>query len=592
MTVRHDSDVRSRSGPTYCDGVADRPLQEFLVAVRRLRGGTIDLIDVDASLRATLGTNLAGVCRTLARWADTSVDDRRAADAFVRFRGLGQLPERRDAIATTLRRLDARRGLAVDTIDDLIENVEAQLAREIAGLDFPRRWGVETPERWRDPFPLDAPSDRHRREAALLLAWADVPAGRGGLHQAERALLLYEQEHDLRPPLIDVVHRQERSRLRRLSWSMLWTALQRLAVREPGDVTVERLFGPRRLATVDRLPDGIADLFVGNVAQHRDDSVDLLGSALGAAGAAVRVGAPAAPELVGLLRDAMARLPASGAGPDAIATMLALNTIVARESESAEGVQSGIEAVSLGLESVENLRSRHLLQSSDVSRRTSTLLSVSLRAAQELAELADSLGYHHRARRALGRMTAMIDYKQPDDRLIWQQQQRQTAASLLRHEADRSRRPRRWLDASERAAEDSYQMAMSIDLPPGTIVAAANQRSGAALARLRLDGGPELGVRPATRLAEIARQRVADAIGLAATIDGTDRPHLSARLGAYRRGWELALLLGSADDVRNARAATLAHVGDWTPAAQLTKLKRLDARGVEPRQGLVQQPPG
>lgn len=566
--------------------MADSQLQALLVAIRRLRGGTIDLADVDASLRVTLGNNLAGVCRTLARWADTSVDDRRGADAFVRFRGLGRLPERRDAIAATMRTLDARRGLAVDTIDDLIERVEAQLAGEIDELDFPRKWGVPTPETWCDPFPPDAPSDRFRREAALLLAWADVPAGHAGVHQAERALLLYETEHGLRGPLIATPHRQERSRLRRLAWSMLWTALQRLAVREPGDVTVERLFGPRRLATVDQLPDGVADVLAGNVSRHRDEAADLVGRVLGAAEAAVRVGAPAAPELLGLLRDTIARLPPSAAGSDVIATMLALNTIIARESESVDGLQSGIEAVSLGVESVEQLRSLRGSPSSDWPQRASHLLSVSLRAAQESAELADALGYRRRARRALGRMTAMIEFKEPADRVIWQQQQRQTAAVLLRHAAAASPRPQRWLDAAERAAEDSFQMAMSIDVPIGTIVAAANQRSAVAVARLRLHG-PQIGMRPRARMAEFAHERIADAIQLAAAIDGSDRPHLSARLGAYRRGWELALLLGEDDDVSEARRVTLAHVGEWTPAAQLSKLRRLDEQRREPQAGRV-----
>ncbi|WP_116999214.1 hypothetical protein [Desertimonas flava] len=559
-------------------------LPALLVTVRKLRGGTIDLVDVDDSLRAPLGTNLAGVCRTLAHWADTSVDDRRAADAFVRFRGLGQLPERRDAIAATLRTVDARRGLAVDTVDDLIQGVEAQLATEIHRLDFPRRWGVPTPERWCDPFPPDARCDRQRREAALLLAWADVPAGHAGLHQAERALLLYEAEHGLRAPLVAATHRQERARLRRLAWSMLWTALQRLAVREPGDVTVERLFGPRRLATVDRLPEGVADVFAGHLAQHDDDAADLIRNAVGAAEAAVRVGDPVAPELIGLLRDAVARRPPSAVGTDLIASMLALNTIVARESETIDGLQSGFEAVALGLEAGEAVRAHRAPRSPEWPERVSHLFSVSLRAAQELAELADLLGYNRMARRTLGRMNALSEFKEPSDRLIWQQQQRQTAASLLRHAAAESPRPRRWLDAADRAAEESYQMATSIDVPRGTVVAAANQRSAVALARLRMQGS-HIGPRRRARLAQFAHDRTADAIRLATTIDDADRPHLSARLGAYRRGWELALLLGDENDVAAAQAATLALVGEWTPPAQLSKLRRLDERGTGRRTG-------
>ena len=546
----------------------------MLAAARRLRGGAIDLVDVDAESRATLGDNLAGVCRTIARWADTSLADRRAADAFVRFHGLGQMPEQRAGIAATLRTLDGSRGLSVDTLDELIDSAEQQLATEIDELVFPPRWGIPTPGRWCDPFSTGPASDARRLQAAVLLAWADVPVGQAAAHQAARALLLYEHEHALRDPIVALAHRQERARLRRLAWSMVWTARQRLVAREPGDVVIDRLLGPRHLATVDRLPDGVAELLVDVRSFNSHDVVELIDDAIGVGRDAVRSGASTASELVGLLRDAVARMHPSAVGPDKVAAVLSLHTIIARESGHISGVQSGNDAVVLGLEAGSLVRNRARSLTSAESSSTSLVASFALRAAQELAELTDLLGMQAEARRALRRMLRLIDDKEEQDRLVWRQQYCQTAASVLRHTALASSRPSRWLDAAGRAADMSWRLAIETDLPPGTVVAAANQRTAVEIARFQLVDRPADGTNH--RRLGTARQRVDEAIRLAENIDSDDRPHRSAIVGAYRRRWELAQLSGEYDEAIDARRAALARVGDWMPPTQLVKLDRLE----------------
>lgn len=384
-------------------------LRLLLAAVRRLRGGAVDLADVDGAVQARLGRNLAGACRTLVRWADESLADRRAADAFVRFHGLGQMPERRAAIAATLR-----------TLDDALELTRA----------------------------------------------------------------------------------------------------------------------------------------------------------------AVRTGAKAAPELLGLLRDAVARLPPSLASADLVAGVLSQHTIVAREAGRIDGLQSGGDALSLGIEAISLLRPRTGSIDPVRSRDASRLLTFALRAAQELAELADTLGMLDTARRALRQMPPLLEHKEPEERRLWQQQYRQTAASVLRHTAQSSPRPARWLDAADRAAEASYQLAMTTDTPAGTVLAAANQRTSVALTRLRSTDASVTSARYRRRLA-LARRRADEALALTELVDGNDRPHRSAVLGAYRRRWELAQLAGDHDELADARAATLDRVGAWTPPTQLAKLDRLDQRSAK-----------
>lgn len=548
--------------------------KRFLAAVRLLRAGIRDRAQLDAEYAGSAPSldNLAGVCRTLTMWVDAEVADRRAGDAFVRFFGLGTMPERRESIAATLRRLDGRRGVSVDLVDKLIAGVTAGLAERIDDLAFPRRWTAATPPRWCDPFPIDeldglrTPFDQIR-----LLAWADVPSeATAAAHQTARAMLLYEQEHGLRRSTVTVSHRQERQRLRRLAWAMMWVARQRFHGKQPDDVMIDRLLGPRQVATVEHLDSDLATaLATGKVADR--DAID---AAVGAVRIAVRHGHLEAPELLGLVRDAIARAPIAVPAAS-VASVLSLRAILAREHLDVTGVQAGREAIELGAEAID-------AASTGDGRRpgTAAVLTPALRSAQELAELCDQLSRPRDAQRFLRSFQQLVRRAADayDGDPVWEQQYLQSFSSIARHHAAVAARPRRWLDAAERAADRTFEIAGSTPHLDGQLLGAANQRSSVAIARIRLlVDDVDAQSRRHHQLIDSARQRVNAATRLAAATSGDERPLRSARLGAARRRWELALLTGDDDEVDAAREATLQVVGDWALPMHLAKLDRLEA---------------
>lgn len=558
----------------------------LLNAVRGLRSGRVDLVDQPDWIQQTMRGNLAGLCRSLAAWADDQLDDRRAADAFVRIWGLGQMPERRAAVAATLRARSGRRGLSPEMVDELAERAERQLATEIDTIDFPGQWGLATPARWCDPFADPASPGRERRafDEVRYLAWADIPDSTP-LHQVSRALLLFEHEHGLDgAPVVDVQHRQERLRLRRLAWSMLWTARQRRAAKEPDDVVIDRLLGPRQLAVIDELPVEVADFLLQSTETSPHDNRELIGATVESARHAFAVGRQGTHELLGLVRDAVSRQPVRGRSHAAMATVLSLHAIYGREHLRLDGVQPALEAIAIGTEALDALRSPSSA-SPIVAAEHLITVSAGTRAAQEVAELLDARGRRDDALRALRVMRRLVSADLPDDnehaRAVRRQQYLQTASSVLRHTSETSRRPEHWLTLAARAAEAAAEITTRADLPPVYRVAAANQRSGALLALAAQHGAARrsrarrAALREAGCVIDEARQQADDIVG-------PSRPLLSLRLTAHRRSWELALANGDRDEIAEARRDMMRHVGDWTLPLHLREIHRLDATSAAP----------
>lgn len=546
--------------------------------MRRARGGALDLEAADPDLRS-LG-NLAGTCRALAVWADANVADPRAADAFLRTYGLGRMPETRLAIGRSLRSPSGRRGISPAAVDALVRATEAQLDRQLDGVAFPRPWGSPTPTAWADPFPDAAsrPAVRRQLRQVLATAWADVPDE--PVHDCRAALLLYEQEHGLRSGLALVHHREQRRRLRRLAWSMLTVARERQVGKEPDDVLVDLLLGPRRLAVIDLLPEAAAALLLTGAAAEPAS----LAAALDHVRDAVRHGRPEAPELLGLLRECIARSMAEAVPPAITAGVAALATILAREHGHSSGVLAASEAVMLAREAGARLARLPAASASEREAQTRAVHD-GLRAAQEAAELQDLLGDGVGARRSLRTMGALAAGLDAGDRSEvegWRQQRLQSRASVARHRALSGRHGDLWLRQAEHDASRSLDLAESEGLPAGYRLVPSSQLVAVALAWLRLTPA---GARSRASLEERARRALRDAADLSAMVTGTaDRPTHSARLSVARRWWELALLCGDVDEVITARNAAHDLVRPSTLHHDVHKLDRLEwrsrARGV------------
>lgn len=570
------------STPTYRDGVDAAAVRSLLRAVRRIRAGSLDLADVEPEVRAELHGNLAGACRALVVWADRHVQDPRAADAFVRTYGLGRMPETRAAIGRSLRSATGRRGISPAAVDDLVRATEAQLARQVDRVAFPGRWGSPTPLVWTDPFPGAGPGSAQRRrlQQVLYTAWADVPDE--PLHDCVSALLLYEEEHGLRPASGEARHREQRRRLRRLAWSMLTVACQRHVGRQPDDVLVDVLLGPRRVAVVEQLPAEAAAALLATGDPISPEQVD---DALQHVKDAVRFGRPEAPELLALLRESIARSPDASPDPASTAGIAALATIVAREKRQVSGVMAASVVIALASEAAE-LLSGLPPRLTDQRRRLQRTLNDGLRAAQELAELHDMLGNTAAAARALATMARLLPHLDPEDQgevLGWQQQHLQSRSTVARH-ASSGRHAARWLQLADHHASRSLELAHDVSLPAGFKLVPASQLLATAIAGMRLHAGPGA-VR--ARLERQARAHLTRAqLTSEAAGPCVDRPTHGARLSVARRWWELALLCGDHDEVVAARHAAHRLVVPCTLPSDLQKLGRLEAmsraQGVSP----------
>ena len=549
-------------------------MRPLLRGLRRVRGGSLDLQAVPSAVRDVLQGNLAGACRALAVAAEAAIDDPRACDAFLRTYGLGRMPETRAGIGRTLRSATGRRGISTSAVDDLVRSAEAQLVRRIDRITVPGPWGAPTPDVWVDPYAgaATAPEVRRRLQKVLYAAWADIPDE--PVHECSAALLLYEREHGLREGPVPPCHREQRRRLRRLAWSMLTVARERQIAKQPDDILVDLLLGPRRLAVVENLPEGAATL-LGGVGPAAPDQLE---QAVDHVRDAVRHGRAEAPELLGLVREAMAR----GVHPAAVSTLTSgiacQAAIVARESRQAAGALAASEAVTLAAEAADTL-ARTPARNGERRAQLLRTLHDGLRAAQEMAELHDVLGQRAAARRSLRLMGALLRHLPSDDEdevQGWLQQHLQTRAVLARHTTSSSRHPTLWLNLADRAAETSLEIAERDLLPLGCRLVPSSQLLGTAIVDLRLHGTASPGS-PA-RLERQARARLARAMSLSSAITGTlDRPTHSARLSVARRWWKLALLCQDPDEIVAARAEAQALVQACTLPHDLEKLGWLEA---------------
>lgn len=562
------------AAPTYRDGVDAAAVRPLLRAVRRVRAGSLDLADLAPEVRAELHGNLAGACRALVVWADREVCDPRAADAFVRTYGLGRMPETRAAIGRSLRSAAGRRGISPAAVDDLVRATEAQLARQVDRVAFPRRWGSPTPLVWTDPFPAAAEggsAERRRLQQVLYTAWADVPDE--PLHDCCAALLLYEEEHGLRPASGAVRHREQRRRLRRLAWSMLTVACQRHVGRQPDDVLIDVLLGPRRMAVVDQLPAEAAAALLATGDPISPEHVD---AALQHVRDAVRCGRAEAPELLALLRESIARGPDANRPPPVTAGIAALATIVAREKGQVAGVMAASVVIALASEAGD-LLARLPPGQTEQRRRLQRTLNDGLRAAQELAELHDVLGNTAAAVRALATMARLLSHLDPEDQgevQSWKQQHLQSRSTVARH-AVPGRHAERWLQLAEHHAGRSLELTDDASLSAGFRLVPASQLLATAIAGMRLHPASGAG---RARLERRAREHLARAQATSqAAGPAVDRPTHGARLSVARRWWELALLCGDHDEVGAARRAAHALVVPCTLPSDLQKLGRLEA---------------
>jgi hypothetical protein len=565
---------RVANAPTYCDGVEPALVRPLLRGVRRVRAGALDLQDLPAEVSALLRGNLAGACRAIVLWADAEVHDPRAADAFVRTYGLGRMPESRATIGRSLRSATGRRGISVAAVDDLVRATEVQLARQADRISFPGPWGSPTPQAWVDPFPTAGglPGERRELQQVLCTAWADVPDD--PVHECSAALLLYEEEHGLRHGPGPPRHREQRRRLRRLAWSMLTVARERHVGRQPDDVVVDLLLGPRRVAVVEELPPEAAAALLAVAVPH---SLECVEAALEYVRDAVRHGRPEAPELLALLRESIAREPNQPRPANVTAGIAALSTIVARENRQPAGVMAANEVMAMASEAGD-LLSRLPARQTELRRRYTRTLNDGLRAAQEVAELHDALGNTAGARRALCSMSRLLRHLDPEDQdevQGWQQQHHQTRSTVARHAAS-PRHAEGWLRLADCHARRSSELADAASLPAGFRLVPASQLAAAAIARLRASAGADGG--RGSVLEQQARARLAQAEAGARDVEGpVDRPTHSARLSVSRRWWELALLCGDPDEIVAARRAAHERVVPCTLPHDLHKLARLEA---------------
>lgn len=576
-------------------------LSQLLHAIRRLRRATMDISHAPPVLRPFLGGGLASVCDRFASWVEAAVDDRRGADAVIRFFGLDRLPENLGPIGESLRahpagsvRLGGALGLTGRQVENLIAAAVAVLARDPDGPTTEPPADPVPPVS--DPFPAPVdPSAQSTLEQIVLWAWAQVPDSD---RSAGSALLFYEHEHGLRSTSTPPASRTERLRWRRLAWSVMQVARYRFdrAHGTAGASDAGRVTGPRRPATVKLLEsdgDGLAALMRLSADPAGPTGSDDIGPATDLVRAAVRSGRPEGPELLGLFRDALHKRRirrGSAAVPAHIeAKVLTLNVILAREHRDISGIPAGETAAH---------RFRQLLELPTIRRDHHTYVAIVidyLRMMQELAELHDGLGLYAAAHRTLENLrTEFVRLGDPDPETQpdgWQHQLLLTSAVVNRHLALGGRDdPRARHEEAVAAASRSHELGVrhANTMPPGWAIASGTQRVAVTVDRLAREGRLD-GVR-AQHLLSDARRQIADLDDQTRRItDSNDRATRSQILGVHLTKWRIALIQGDPYAIRNAQTNTVTGLGSWTLAEDLETIQhyqQVGARlGVEPDSG-------
>lgn len=570
----------------------------LLWVVRELRRGESDSAGrragrLSSAERDLLTVPLADLCRGLAGRIHEVVADPRAADACIRFFGLGRLPESLDAIAGSLPRAGGEGGsLRPRRVEQLVRAAETQLAADLAHTPLtvaPRSGGraAESPaaaELVGPPLtvaPRAAESqltdrgvegvfggggDPVHRLQVLLRAWADVPDGD---QQSAAALLLFESEHGLRKDAAVAgtapKHREARRRLRRRAHAIVEVALQRseLTRRRRGpptvDLAVDLLLGPHVLAadgTVWAAMDAVCRL-TGDSPPADLDAIDA--AAIYAHGLA-QAGSPHAAATLGAVRRAV--LKSDGRVPPSLAArVLVSTTVLARLHDDPAGLPAAWEALRICRLALTSAR-----EPPDANRVTAS----ALRALQELAELYERFGRLDQAMRTLDEAYDLLrrrgDPDQEEEPNGWLQQLLFSQGMIQRRGAyvPTTSDPLRWLHQAQAAEARSVDLVQASELLPDEWGLSA----GAVLAdlvvdevegRLR-DGDPLAAAHAGTR----ARRLIE---GNEAGWRGHGEPGLamakSARLTTIRAACRLSLAAGDLDGYRSERDRAQAAAGAW-----------------------------
>lgn len=554
----------------------------MLEQARRVRSGSLRPDRATGPLASYLGHGLGHLCDLLAEWLEGDTVDRRAADAVVRFYGLGRMPESLGSIAETLRGRGTRRAVTTRRVQQLINEAIQRAEQRQPAIRVEA--AATGPKPLHDPYPAPL-SLAQRRELArvLLWAWADAIdlAGRDG-----SALLLYEHEHGLRKTAPSVWRtRSERQRLRFRAWSMLDVARYRVAEALPTDRLVDRTIGPHFLALTDDLPiAGLDALMLLGISPYGGD----LRVALDAVRKAVRTGHPAAPELLGLLRDAIAQR--RGVPPEVTSKVLALSAISGRERRVWAGAIAGDQVIRHATEMLEHRRLNITVPTAGV------ILSDALRAAHESAELSYSLGDLSRAWRTMRAGTELLarfgDPEQDSEPDGWHQQWLLYLSSWLRGLARRSRRPTTWWPQAGAAAGTAADLALDSETLPSTWGLAARQQAIGLTLDMAARADSAQADAAVKRLVGSARRQLARLesdwmiLGLGDLPPEQTRQVATGLVSTGRATWRAALLTNDLEAVGEARRITMQRLSPNVSPMRNEKFRRLEiasvSAGLEP----------
>ena len=544
------------------------------------------------SYRRLLDLPLADLCLGLATRLHDVVDDPRAADACVRFYGLGRLPENLHAIAATLPRACGDSGaLKPRRVEQLVEAAEEALAADLAATPL----GIVP--RPSDPT-VDAvfapAADRRHRLEVLLRAWADVPEGD---HQSAAALLNFERESGLRDPdprggRGAKLHREARRRLRARAHAVLTVSVQRGGLghrrRDVPTVglSVDLLLGPYLLAADRHVWPALDEVFRATGSTRRPDAAALDIAAAYAHGLA-QADSPHAAAVLGAVRRAVTMSP--GPVPAGLATRVLVSSVVlARLHDDPAGFPAAAEALRI---------SRLGLTTTSDPAEAKQLTSGALRALQELAELYERFGLVRQAERTLDEAYELLhrrgDPDQEEEPDGWLQQLLFSQGYIQRRGARRAGEPRplRWLTRAQVAEARSADLVHRCDLLPREWGISAE----AVLADLVVDEVEghlgEGNARSAARAGARAR-RIIDGNEAGWCSHGAPSIAMarSARLTVMRAASRLALVTGDHDGYLGARERISAEVGPWLLPHDVEALHEVEQaaelRGI-PRLGLA-----
>jgi hypothetical protein len=338
--------------------------------------------------------------------------------------------------------------------------------------------------------------------------------------------------------------------------------------------------GPRYLAVVDF--DGIPDTGAGLAALNRtitqpSPPLDAITESLELVRARVRAGGTEAPELLGLLRDALRRHYV-GTGPDGVppeleSKVLTLNAILSRERRDIRGVATG----DAGLRRINQL----LPRANSAAR--SSIISDGLQLSQELAELYDGLGAHRQARDVLldmrQRLIRLGDPERNAEPGGWLQQQLLVTAAVHRHLA-RTGDEHWWLCSAADAADRAVELALGpTPLPSSWAIAAGTQRVAVTLDRAVAAARPHPA--RAERLLTDAQNRLRELDRQCRLLPDTGaRAHSSALLGVRLITWRAALLHRNPVEIAQAQGLTLRDAGARLLPRDRARIVRYQRAGV------------